>query len=330
MKVAVLGFGLIGRERVRALVRLRDEDHLVTSLAVHDPFAVAERPSVEALGGKWCDSLEEIRGFHPDWVIIATPHDAAAQLCTEILNWGVRILMEKPFGRSLAEAEKLAAGVRDERQLFVGFNYRFFPGIAAALRDARSGLFGPLVSVNMLLGHGGSPGMEKGWKIDPSKAGGGCLIDPGIHLLDLCHCLSSEVTLNHLHAWSGFWKTGVEEETHLLLHGGSTIFNLQVSLVRWRSVFRLELHGVEGYGVVTGRGRSYGPMKYIRGRRWGWQTAVNQEASEELVNVSECDDSFLDELRALFSEEPKPGLAPCSATEALEVMRLYEACKARL
>ena len=274
--------------------------------------------------------LADVRAFKPDWVVIATPHDTATQLCVEALGWGGRVLMEKPFGRSLAEAEKLAAAAAGGERLFVGFNYRFFPGIAAALGDVRAGLFGPLVSVNMLLGHGGSPGMEKGWKFDPVKAGGGCLIDPGIHLLDLCYCLAPDVSLDFIRAWSGFWKTGIEEETHLLLHGAQTIFNVQVSVIRWRSTFRLELHGTEGYGIVTGRGRSYGPMKYVRGRRWGWQNAANQEASEETVNISECDDSFVDEMRALFSGNAGTWPSPCTATQALEVMRVYETCKTRI
>ncbi|MEP6669089.1 MAG: Gfo/Idh/MocA family oxidoreductase [Chthoniobacter sp.] len=330
MKVAVIGYGLIGRERVRALVRLREEG-IVSSFAVHDPFAAAEQAKVEGLGGAWCAALADVRAYQPDWVVIATPHDTAVELCIEVLGWAERVLMEKPFGRSLAEAEKLrAASWGVKRRLHVGFNYRFFPGISAALIDARAKRFGELVSVNMVIGHGGSPGMEKGWKFDPIKAGGGCLIDPGIHLLDLCHCLAPDVSLESIHAWSGFWKTGIEEETHLLLRSGRTIFNVQVSVVRWRSVFRLELHGTEGYGIVTGRGRSYGPMKYVRGRRWGWQNAANQEASEETVNVSECDDSFVDEMRVLFSGTWEPVLAPCTAAEALEVMRLYETCKTRL
>lgn len=330
MRVAVIGYGLIGRERVRALVRLREEG-VIEGFTVCDPFAAAEQPKVKAMGGTWSATLADVRSYAPQWAIIATPHDTAVNLCLEVLGWCDQVLMEKPFGRSLSEAEKLSAVSGGRKRLHVGFNYRFFPGIENALLDARSGRFGSLISVNMLLGHGGSPGMEKGWKFDPVKAGGGCLIDPGIHLLDLCRCMAPDVALDCIRGWSGFWKTGIEEETHLLLHSGQTTFNVQVSVVRWRSTFRLEIHGTEGYGIVTGRGRSYGAMKYIRGQRWGWQNAANQEASEETVLVSECDDSFTDELRALFGQgKSGPSLSPCNATEALEVMRLYEACKTRL
>ena len=44
-----------------------------------------------------------------------------------------------------------------------------FPGIAQAIVDARSGRFGPLISVSFVLGHGGAPGMDLGWKFDPQQ-----------------------------------------------------------------------------------------------------------------------------------------------------------------
>src|SRR5436190_12993599 len=109
MRIAVLGYGLIGRERVRAAVRLREEAQLVSAIAVFDPFVTDSREQTKALGAQWCMSLEEVRAFAPDWVVIATPHDTAVDLCAQALGWGVNVLMEKPFGRSLVEAERLAA-----------------------------------------------------------------------------------------------------------------------------------------------------------------------------------------------------------------------------
>jgi predicted dehydrogenase len=252
----------------------------------------------------------------------------AVNLAERILPTGAKILMEKPFGRSLAEAEKLAGQMLEPDQIVVGFNYRFFPGIATLMADAREGRFGALISVSMVLGHGGSAGMDGGWKLDPVKAGGGCLIDPGIHFLDLCHQLSAGgITVRSGWKWQGFWKTGIEEEVHLLLDGGGFLINLQVSVVRWRSVCLVEVHGTEGYGVVNGRGRSYGPQTYRRGRRWGWQSGVSQERSEEQVCVSDCSESFLDELRAVIRGVPEPGSPrPCGVPEALAVMRTYQAC----
>ncbi len=332
MKIAVLGYGLIGKERVQALCELRAAGEPISLLAVCDPFAKQARESVEQLGVVWCDALEDVLALAPELIVVATPHDAAVALVERILPTGARVLMEKPFGRSLAEAERLAAQMRTDDQLAVGFNYRFFPGVAGLIADAGGGRFGPLVSVSMVLGHGGSPGMNEGWKFDPVKAGGGCLIDPGIHLLDLCHRLSPDgIKVRSAWRWSGFWKTGIEEEAHLLLEGDGFLINLQVSIVRWRSTFAIETHGTEGYGIVTGRGRSYGPQRYRRGRRWGWQQGGTQEQSEEEVCVSDCRESFRDELRALLRPTSVPdGPQPCTAREALAVMHTYQSCLEQL
>lgn len=325
MRVAVFGHGLIGTERTAALRALIAEG-MAIEWAVCDPPAPGKQASIEAAGGRWLRDMAEAERFGPDWAIIATPHDTAVEITSRMLLVGCRVLMEKPLGRSLEEAARLRALESEPGRLFVGFNYRFFEGIAALIRDAHEGGFGELVSADIILGHGGAPDMEKGWKFDPVKAGGGCLIDPGIHVLDLLHQLfpaGLEVLAGA--KWSGFWKTGIEEEVHLLLRGGACIINMQVSVVRWRSTFRFELHGTEGYGIVAGRGRSYGPQTYTRGRRWGWQHAGSQEASEEKVLVTDCSGSFREELRALFGNRVAP-LRPCDAAEAHQVMKIYDKC----
>lgn len=328
MNVAVLGYGLVGKERIRALHQLRGAGCPIETLAVYDPHATKDRVAFEREGGVWLDSLEDVEAVDPDWVIVATPHDVAIELVERFLARGSGILLEKPLGRSLAEAQHISSKLKVGDKLWVGFNYRFFQGIAQAIADARQGLFGNIISVSMTLGHGGSPGMEKCWKLDPIKAGGGCLIDPGIHLIDLCHLLSP-AGIKPLKGWfwSGFWKTGIEEEVHLLLEGDNFLVNLQVSIVRWRSTFRLEIQGTEGYGVVTGRNRSYGPQTYIRGKRWGWLHAKSQKESEEHVLTSNGDDVFRDELDSLLQPHRQNYLLPpCSSHEALTVMSTYDEC----
>lgn len=78
------------------------------------------------------------------------------------------------------------------------------------------------------------------------------------------------------------------------MHTKKTIFNTQISLNRWRSTFKIEVNGTEGYGVVEGRGKSYGPQSYRTGTRWGWQSGKSQAQSEILmVDKDPCEDSFL-------------------------------------
>ncbi|MEI6399543.1 MAG: hypothetical protein WCO71_12305, partial [Pseudomonadota bacterium] len=155
------------------------------------------------------------------------------------------------------------------------------------------------------------------------------LLDPGIHLLDLISIMTKNDVMIEGHSdWRGFWKTGIDEDTHVLFRSNSTTISMEVSVVRWRSQFEIFALGTDGYGQVTGRGRSYGNQIYRRGQRWGWQKAANQMASEEEVVVDDCEDSFADELAACLGLNVEPAVAPARLEDGLAVMRLYEKVKA--
>jgi predicted dehydrogenase len=264
-----------------------------------------------------------------DWAIVATPHDTAALFVPTLLAAGLKVLVEKPLGRSEAEARRILESVSDPDQVRVGLNYRFFPGIARLLADVRDGVFGPLVSMTIVMGHGGAPGDESSWKLDPTRAGGGALIDPGIHLLDLCRLVADgDLEVLAGSTWTGFWNTGIEEECHLLLRGGRLpLANIQISVVRWRSTFRLEVQGTDGYGVVEGRDRSYGPQAYRRGHRWGWRTSESQAASEEILPLNNDENVFVTELDAILFPVDTDFPKPCDGPEALALMCLLDCCR---
>ena len=328
MKVAIIGGGLIGAERIEAIQRLAIDTGLVELANVVDP-SEAVRKRVEAkYGVHTTPELGSVLSVRPDWVFVCTPHDVAPEIAISAFEHGANVLIEKPLGRTLTECDARIAELPPTNKLNVGFNYRFYRGIESAILDAKAGLFGELISVNMTLGHGNSPGMENSWKLDPVRSGGGCLIDPGVHLLDLVLQLArGEVSVIAAHSWDGFWKMGIEEEARILLTDeAQTTFDVEVSLVRWRSTFRLEINGVNGYAIVEGRGRSYGPQTYRRGKRWGWQSGVSQADSEEIVvDRDNGTDSFVRETAlALGLRQPDVGrsLQPCGHMEARRVMEL--------
>lgn len=330
IRIATVGLGLFGRDRLKAIDLLRHRGRAVELVGIHDPLS----PELEAIAAQWdaraCRNLDEVVALAPDLVIVSIPHDSAVAVTIRLLQAGLRVLMEKPLGRSLAEAHRIAAAASSPGQLWVGFNYRFYQGIAALMADIAAGRFGRPVGLSLLLGHGGSPKDATSWKLDPVRAGGGCLIDPGVHLLDLCRVAAgSSLQVVGGTTWGDFWRTGIEEECRLLLVGERIpSIEVAVSVVRWRSTFRMEFFGDEGYGLVEGRGRSYGPQCYRRGRRWGWQGGTSQAESEEAVLTSDGDDSLAAELDALLF--PGTGPRPASMADAVDTMALLDRCRAVL
>jgi len=333
IRVGVVGAGLIGKERLLAIQQLAAEGLPVQLAGICEANREISQTLAEQFHAPVFNDLDELMRLAPDWFIVALPHDTAVPAALKILEGGHRVLLEKPLGRDLTEAHKLFRAGGD--RLRVGFNYRFFAGVRRALQDARQGAFGQLIAANFVLGHGGSPGQETTWKLDAQRAGGGCLIDPGVHLLDLCLLLAPQgFQVAGGTSWNGFWKTGIEEDVHLLLRTADGLaVSIQVSIVRWRSTFSMSLHGTEGYGVVAGRNRSYGPQTYLSGPRWGWRVAPDQASSEKLILTSNGLDVFQDETKALLFPEAFAGdlwPPPCTAGQALSAMELLDRIRQQL
>jgi predicted dehydrogenase len=328
IKICQIGVGLIGHERIRAILNLAGTGRRIRLSAVYDPFLKGKPKLLQEHNLTAAGSLEEIFSMEPDWVFISTPHDAAVEIAKQALAKGCSVLLEKPLGRNSQEARAIVAKQVRENQLHIGCNYRFYQGIAAALRDMHKKWFGNIVSVNMTMGHGGNPKDKTGWKLDPEKAGGGVLIDPGIHLLDLCQCMfPGGIRVKDVLVWRGFWETGIEEEAHALMQSGQSIINLQLSIVKWRSTFRMEINGDEGYGIIEGRGRSYGKQRYIRGKKWAWLSGRSQRETEEIIVETDGDNVFESEIESLFYGDNQDLIRPCTGKEALASMKVLEDCR---
>jgi predicted dehydrogenase len=325
-RVNIAGLGLIGRERAKAILGLRRKGHDVELGLVYDPFLKDKPTELDELNFRFEQDFKKFLEDSADLWIIACPHDAAAEYARQALKLGRHILLEKPMGRNLQEARAIVDAASDPRLLNVGFNYRFMGGIRALLKDVQGNRFGKLISVTMQQGHGGRPGDEKTWKLDPVRCGGGALLDPGVHLIDLV-CLTSNampIRVRGTTTWNGFWKTGIEEDTYVLLSAGDAMFGMHISVVLWRSSFYIHALGTKGYGTVKGRGRSYGPQTYVRGQRWGWQSGISQAESEELVVTTVCEESFEDELSAVLGLSVEGRDLCADGSAALKVMEVYD------
>ena len=292
-RIALIGFGLIGKQRVQAIEALIEDGMDIEIVGICDPNSKSTYKNL---------SLAEILKLDPDLVIVSTPHDLVKDFSMKLLKTQSKILIEKPLGRTLQEFESIAQSVIRENQLFVGFNYPYFEGIRALKSDIGTNKFGDIYRLNLNMGHGGSPGDDLTWKLDPIRAGGGCLIDPGIHLFDLVYFLLDEVAeVDFCRTSRPFWKTGIEEIASCLLHTKRIeLVEVSISITQWKSTFGIKVEGSSGYGEVIGRGKSYGPQTYRRGTKWSWLNGNSQTMNEELVLESDCDASFKDELRDLI------------------------------
>ena len=325
LRVAVIGLGLIGRQRAEALREIEG----ATLAATVDP--VANVPQVQRSAPHYATLAELPRDLY-DAAVIAVPHHLAPAIATDLLSEGSPVLLEKPLcvrGGDARSLEALAAKL--PMPSFVGYNYRYLPAIGELLRAAAAGRLGELRSVEMLVGHGGHPGSAASWKLDPARAGGGVLLDPGVHLLDLLLRLAPEAVCANVEATSGFWPTGIEEDVVATFRAQRLLATIRVSHIRWVNTFRVEAFGEDGYAIAEGRGGHYGPMTLRLGRRWAWAEtgAVSQRDSERTRELGTRDESLREELAEVVARwrgERLEARQPQPATFS-EARRVTELCE---
>lgn len=258
LRVAIVGAGLIGGKRAAALGA---DDLLV---GVHDVTPDRSQAFAERWGCAAYPTLALLLAERPDVVIVATTHDALSHISCAALDAGAHVLVEKPAGLSVADIDAISqASAAAGRLVKVGFNHRFHPCIARAISDARSGDFGRIMFMRARYGHGGRLGYEGEWRADASRAGGGELIDQGMHLIDLSRALHGELPLHSALIHTDYWDMDVDDNAVITLAapGRSTPWTtFHVSCSEWKNLFEMEIYCERAKWHVSGLAGSYGPQ----------------------------------------------------------------------
>ncbi len=266
--VGFIGLGLIGAKRF-AIAR---------DLGCRIAFAVEPDPARrQALGAEGCQfvsdiaELEDISAGQLDAVFIAVPHDLAYRSCLWALDRHAHVLCEKPMGLNPAEARTIRSRASSaSRKFCAGFNFRFLPGVVALRQLLRQSALGEIHRARIMMAHGGRPGMEREWKLEKARSGGGALIDPGVHLIDLARNLLGDGEVVDCRLSRRFWDADVEDNCSLRLQVGRVDVTIDVGLTSWKNLFSIEIFGSDGIALLTGRGGNYGPQKLEFVNRWFW------------------------------------------------------------
>jgi len=180
-RVGFLGTGWIGRHRMQAML----ETGAIEPVAIVDSSPeCAEAARALAPAAAVLPSLEAMLDQGVDGVVIATPSALHAAQAITALERGVAVFCQKPLGRSEAEARGVVeAARRADRLLAVDLSYRRTQAAEALVERIRSGSLGHVFAADLVFHNAYGP--DKAWFYDRQLSGGGCLMDLGVHLVDL-------------------------------------------------------------------------------------------------------------------------------------------------
>jgi len=177
---------------------LRESEKLMKKLYLEKAEEAEKEGNLE-LSQRLRDDAESLRTYKDagemlskenlDLVDICTPTKFHNSLAIQVLSHGVNVMVEKPMARTYLECLEVVEAVEDSGKIYQhNENWLYSPIWYTARKFIESGVLGEIQLTFLATAHGGPEWAS--WFWDPEIAGGGALLDNGVHAITCSWFLS--------------------------------------------------------------------------------------------------------------------------------------------
>jgi 1,5-anhydro-D-fructose reductase (1,5-anhydro-D-mannitol-forming) len=245
-KIGIIGFGKMGLTRYQSITELNAGE----VIAISDPNPMSSPDTIVNVSHEAIIDNPEI-----DIVVVCTPNYLNKDLTIRSLDAGKHVFCEKPPCFTAHEArEVIEAEKRSGRKLMYGFNHRHHDSIIRMKELIDSGEMGKVLWSRGRYGKSVTADYSSEWRAKKEYAGGGILMDQGIHMLDLFLHLSGDYDIVKAEVSNLYWKMDVEDNAFVILKDSQSgrVASLHSTMTQWRHLFSLEIFLEKGYMVLNG------------------------------------------------------------------------------
>jgi predicted dehydrogenase len=320
LKVGIAGYGIVGRRRKAVMDARTDMEVVAVCDQTFKDDGVAD-------GLRHYRRYQDLLKEKLDILFVCMTNDVAPEVTIAGLDAGLHVFCEKPPGRDVEDIRRVreTEARHPDLKLMYGFNHRYHESVRDALRIVQSGEMGKIINMRGVYGKAQLITFNQSdWRTRRAVAGGGVLLDQGIHLMDLMRLFAGDFPEVHSFVSNAHWGFEVEDNAYALMRtadGVVALFNS--SATQWRHQFNLEITLEKGSLVLSGilsSSKSYGSETLTI-------VAVdpqnNNGAPREQRTLYNRDPSWEDEIRdfaaAILADKP---LTHGSSLDALETMKL--------
>lgn len=258
LRVGIAGYGVVGKRR----------RHFIDQHQNLETIAVCDRKFEDAGtledGVRFYPDYQSLLGENLDVLFICMTNDIAPKVTIAGLRQNLHVFCEKPPGRDLEDVAQVVTCEREfpHLKLKYGFNHRYHYSVRDALRLIRSGELGDIINLRGVYGKSQIISFESDWRTKRRVAGGGILLDQGIHMVDLLRLFAGEFSEVKSFVDNNFWHHDVEDNAYALLRtqDGKVAF-LHSSATQWEHRFHLDIALTQGAIELSGilsSSKSYG------------------------------------------------------------------------
>jgi|TARA_B100001971_G_scaffold195024_1_gene201540 predicted dehydrogenase len=320
--VGIIGYGKIGKIRHKILSKIK----YVNIISICE----------ENLDKKNYDNIfftnkasEVINNKLIDTIFISVPNYLNKKFTIDSLKKNKNVFCEKPPAlNSLEMKEIIKVEKKSQGKLMYGFNHRVHKSVFCMKTLIDSKKFGKILWMRGRYGKSVNNDFFKSWRSKKKYAGGGILMDQGIHMLDLFLYLSGSFDIVKSSISNQYWKSEVEDNAFVILENSKTKVSasLHSTMTQWRHLFSLEIFLQNGYLVLNGlktSSNSYGKeiLTIVKNR----SVAPSATWNKEIEKKYQTDNSFYEEikyfLRAIKNDSP---IESSNSKDALKIMELID------
>jgi predicted dehydrogenase len=253
IRVALLGSGYVQEFHARAVHEHPNAELVaVANWREQSASALAERYAIPRVTTDWNEIVE---ATDVDAAVVATPNALHAPQSVALLRAGKHVIVEKPMATSVAECDEMIDASRASGALLmVAHCWRFRDEVLAMRERVASGELGEVVKTRGYGAH--ATWGPEGWFVDPALAGGGALVDMGVHAIDTARFLLGDPTPNRVCAAIGTrYGTYQVDDDGVLLITWSNGTNSVVESGWWQPHVGgleadTEVYGTKGYARI--------------------------------------------------------------------------------
>jgi len=260
LKVGIIGYGVVGKKR-HSILKKYKQLNVIAASDVNDQSLSGLSNYIQTFN----DYKKLINESNCNVVFISVPNRFAADATKMALKKGIHVFCEKPPARSSRELSSIKNLIQEKKiKLKYGFNHRYHASILKASEILNSKRLGKIVAMRGIYGKSKIISFDQSdWRSKRSEAGGGILLDQGIHMLDLMLFFAKEKFKKVFSiVKNDFWNHDVEDNAFALMETSSGIVaQLHSSATQWRHKFNLEIileRGALVFGGLLTGSKSYG------------------------------------------------------------------------